>query len=55
MPPQCGDGKIGDAVFVSQTPRNYISHISALGNNSYMVTFYPKLGIPERFVTNWIT
>src|SRR5947209_3026136 len=47
VPHQCGDGRIGFALYASQSRQTYIAHISTRDNNSYRVTYYPKSGIPE--------
>lgn len=47
VPHQCGDGRIGFALYASQSRRTYIAHISTQDDNSYRVTYSPKSGIPE--------
>lgn len=48
-PHQCSDGKIGFALFASQTGRTYISHVTTKDDGGYEVTYYPKSGIPENY------
>ncbi len=46
VPHQCGDGRIGFALYASQSGRTYIAHISTQDDNSYRVTYSPKSGTP---------
>ncbi len=44
---QCADGRIGFAVYASQSRRAYSSHITTKEDGSYAVTYSPKSGMPE--------
>jgi len=44
---QCGDGRMGFALYASQSRRTYIAHISTQDDNSYRVTYSPNSGMPE--------
>jgi len=46
-PRDCGDGRLGFAVFSSRTNQTYVSHITTKDNGSYVVTYYPNSGIPD--------
>ncbi len=48
-PHQCADGRIGFAIYASQTRRTYIGHISTRDDGSYDVTYYPKSGMPDAY------
>ena len=49
VPHQCGDGRIGFALYASQSRRTYVAHVSTREDNSYRVTYYPKSGIPDTY------
>jgi hypothetical protein len=46
-PHDCGDGKLGFALFSSRTNRTYVGHITTKDDGSYVVTYYPNSGIPD--------
>lgn len=46
-PRQCGDGRLGFALFSSRTKQTYVSHITTKDDGSYVVTYYPNSGIPD--------
>jgi len=46
---QCADGRIGFAIYSSQSNRFYVSHVTTLDNGSYTVTYYPKSGILDSY------
>jgi len=48
-PHQCADGRIGFALYSSHARRVYISHITTRDDGSYVVTYYPKSGIPKTY------
>ncbi len=47
VPRNCGDGRLGFAVFSSRTNQTYVSHVTTKDDGSYVVTYYPKSGIPD--------
>lgn len=47
VPHQCGDGRIGFALYASESRRTFVAHVSTQDDNSYRVTYSPKSGIPE--------
>lgn len=49
VPHQCADGRMGFAVYASQSRRTYIAHISTREDGSYDVTYYPESGIPATY------
>ena len=49
VPHQCSDGRIGFALYASQTHQTYRAHVSTLDDNSYRVAYYPKSGIPDEY------
>ena len=48
-PHQCADGRIGFALYASQTRRTYTSHITTRDDGSYDVTYYPKSDMPDTY------
>jgi hypothetical protein len=46
---QCADGRIGFALYASRTDRTYVSHITTRDDGSYVVTYYPKLGMLDTY------
>lgn len=46
-PRDCGDGRLGFALFSSRTNQTYVSHITTKDDGSYVVTYYPNSGIPD--------
>jgi len=44
---QCADGRIGYALYSSQSRRFYISHVTTSDDGTYSVTYFPKSGIPD--------
>lgn len=46
---QCADGRIGFALYSSQSRRFYVSHVTIKDDGSYNVTYYPKSGIPAAY------
>jgi len=44
---QCADGRIGYALYSSQSRRFYISHVTTSDDGAYSVTYFPKSGIPD--------
>jgi hypothetical protein len=49
MQHQCTDGRIGFALYSSQSRRFYVSHVTTSDDGSYNVTYYPKSGIPSAY------
>jgi hypothetical protein len=49
VPHQCSDGRIGFALYASQSHQTYRAHVSTLDDNSYHVIYFPKSGIPNEY------
>jgi len=49
VPHQCSDGRIGFALYASQSRQTYRAHVSTLDDNSYRVAYYPTSGIPVHY------
>src|SRR5271165_2849748 len=49
VPHQCSDGRIGFALYASQSRQTYRAHVSTLDDNSYRITYFPKSGIPVEY------
>jgi len=45
-PHECLDGRLGFAVYASDTRRLYVAHVTARQDSSYAVRFVPRSGIP---------
>jgi hypothetical protein len=46
VPHDCGDGRLGFALFSSRTNQTYVGHITTKDDGSYVVTYYPSSGMP---------
>jgi hypothetical protein len=47
VPHDCGEGRLGFALFSSRTNQTYIGHITTKDDGSYVVAYYPSSGIPD--------
>jgi hypothetical protein len=48
-PHQCSDGRIGFALYASQTHKTYIAHMTTQDDGAYRVTYAPRAGIPDAY------
>jgi hypothetical protein len=46
---QCADGRIGFALYFSESHRFYVSHVTTRDDGSYAVAYYPSPGIPDSY------